>query len=157
MKYATLTREQFEALHPEFINFLATQSIDKAEWDRIKAEKPEVAAQELDVFSDLIWEGVLSRAQYLEHYSTTHVFLFACSDVAMRSIVIKAVAPGVNLLADGGIAWLSENLFTDATEIRTGTKPFGPDRNADIFTLIQQGAVLADGVFFEKVNAVIQG
>jgi hypothetical protein len=29
---------------------LATQTIDKAEWDTIKAEKPEVAEQELDVF-----------------------------------------------------------------------------------------------------------
>jgi hypothetical protein len=33
MKYARLTKEQLEELHPEFINFLATQSIDKKEWD----------------------------------------------------------------------------------------------------------------------------
>jgi hypothetical protein len=33
MKYKRLTKEQFEALHQEFSNFLATQSIDKAEWD----------------------------------------------------------------------------------------------------------------------------
>ena len=54
MKYERLTKEQFEALHQEFSNFLATQSIDKAEWDSIKTNKPEVAEQELDVFSDLI-------------------------------------------------------------------------------------------------------
>ncbi|MBC7440105.1 MAG: hypothetical protein H7250_09000, partial [Flavobacterium sp.] len=54
MKYTRLTKEQFEELHVEFINFLATQSIDKTEWDKIKTEKPEVAEQELDVFSDLI-------------------------------------------------------------------------------------------------------
>ena len=56
MKYIRLTKEQFEELHPEFINFLATQSIDKVEWDQLKTEKPEVAEQELDVFSDLICE-----------------------------------------------------------------------------------------------------
>jgi len=50
MKYARLTKEQFEELHPEFINFLASQSIDKAEWDLIKVNKPQVAEQELDVF-----------------------------------------------------------------------------------------------------------
>jgi hypothetical protein len=38
MKYKRLTKEQFEALHMEFANFLATQSIDKKEWDVIKAE-----------------------------------------------------------------------------------------------------------------------
>ena len=73
MKYARLTKEQFEEMHTEFINFLATQAIDKAEWDQIKIEKPEVAEQELDVFSDLVWEGVLSRTEYLEHFSKNHI------------------------------------------------------------------------------------
>ena len=69
MKYRRLTREQFEELHPEFINFLATQSITAEEWAAIKNDKPEIAEQELDVFSDLIWEGVLSRVTYLENIS----------------------------------------------------------------------------------------
>jgi hypothetical protein len=42
----------------------------------IKAEKPEVAEQELDIFSDLVWEGVLTKAEYLEHFSKNHIFLF---------------------------------------------------------------------------------
>jgi len=36
MKYKRLTKEQFEELHQEFATFLATQSIDKKEWDEIK-------------------------------------------------------------------------------------------------------------------------
>ena len=36
MKYARLTKEQFEELHQEFINFLATQSITADEWEDIK-------------------------------------------------------------------------------------------------------------------------
>ena len=55
MKYARLTKEQLEELHPEFTNFLATQSIDKKEWDELKANKPSIAEQEIDVFSDMIW------------------------------------------------------------------------------------------------------
>jgi hypothetical protein len=60
---------------------LATQTIDKAEWDTIKAEKPEVA-RELDVFSDLVWEGVLTRAEYLEHFQKPYFFrvsIHACT------------------------------------------------------------------------------
>ena len=53
MKYRRLTKEQLEELHPEFINFLATQSITAEEWDTLKKEKPEVAEEEIDVFSDL--------------------------------------------------------------------------------------------------------
>ena len=51
MKYARLTKEQLEELHPEFITFLATQSIDKMEWDDIKKNRPHVAEQEIDLFS----------------------------------------------------------------------------------------------------------
>ena len=47
MKYARLTKEQFEELHTEFINFLATQSITAQEWAEIKKTKPEVAEEEL--------------------------------------------------------------------------------------------------------------
>ena len=36
MKYSRLTKEQFEELHQEFINFLATQSITAEEWKEIK-------------------------------------------------------------------------------------------------------------------------
>ena len=61
MKYTRLTKEQLEELHQEFINFLATQSITGEEWKQIKEKQPEFAEQELDIFSDLIWEGVLSK------------------------------------------------------------------------------------------------
>ena len=76
MKYRRLSKEQFEELHKEFINFLATQSITADEWKKLKTEKPAVAEQELDVFSDLIWEGVLQKVTYLENISATQMHLF---------------------------------------------------------------------------------
>ena len=109
MKYTRLTKEQFEELHQEFINFLATQTIDKAEWDKIKIEKPEVAEQELDVFSDLVWEGVLGRAEYLEHFSKNHIFLFQCFDTNVKSIVLKSLVPETDFLTKDGLQWLSDN------------------------------------------------
>lgn len=156
MKYTRLTKEQFEELHPEFINFLATQSIDKTEWDKIKTEKPEVAEQELDVFSDLIWEGVLSRAQYLEHFSKNHVFLFECFDTDIKSIVIKSLNPETDFLTRDGLQWLSDNLFTDATEMKIGKKEFTEERNVSIFSLIQQGAFLSDGQLYQQINSIIE-
>ena len=42
MKYAKLTKEQFEELNEEFAVFLAAQSIDEKEWTKIKKDKPEI-------------------------------------------------------------------------------------------------------------------
>ncbi len=156
MKYKRLTKEQFEALHQEFITFLATQSIDKAEWDKIKAEKPEVAEQELDVFSDLIWEGVLTNANYLEHFSKNHIFLFHCQEKLMQSIVLKALDGEVDFMSKEGLVWLSDNLFTDVVEMHLGKKEYNDERNKSIFDLISEGAILSDGQLYLQINGIIQ-
>ncbi|HEX8563474.1 MAG TPA: DUF6495 family protein [Flavobacterium sp.] len=155
MKYSRLTKEQFDELHPEFINFLATQSIDKAEWDKIKSEQPHIAEQELDVFSDLIWEGVLSRAEYLEHFSKNHIFLFHCLATHVHSIVLKSLVPETDFLTVNGLQFLSDNMFTDNIEMKIGKKEFTEERNASIFELIKQGAFLSDGQLYKQINAII--
>src|SRR6187431_832770 len=156
MKYARLTKEQFEELTQEFTNFLATQTIDKVEWDQIKAEKPEVAEQELDVFSDLIWEGVLSKATYLEFFSKNHIFLFHCFDTYVQSIVLKSLVPETDFLTKEGLQWLSDNMFTETIEIKTGKKVFTEERNSSIFELIQQGSFLSDGQLFKQIISIIE-
>lgn len=156
MKYSRLTKEQFEELTQEFTNFLATQAIDKAEWDKIKLEKPEVAEQELDVFSDLIWEGVLSRATFLEHFSKNHIFLFECFDTHVQSIVLKSLVPDVDFLTREGLQWLSDNMFTETIEMKVGKKEFTEERNSSIFQLIQQGAFLSDGQLYQQINTIIK-
>ncbi|MFH6957842.1 DUF6495 family protein [Flavobacterium aquidurense] len=156
MKYARLTKEQFDELHAEFANFLATQTIDKAEWDSLKINKPEVAEQELDVFSDLIWEGVLSRAEFLEHFSKNHIFLFKCFEKDVQSIVLKSLVSEIDFLTKEGLQWLSDNMFTENIEMKVGKKVFTEDRNASIFELIQQGAFLSDGQLFTQINTIIE-
>jgi hypothetical protein len=156
MKYTRLTKEQFDELHAEFANFLAAQAIDKAEWDSLKMNKPEVAEQELDVFSDLIWEGVLSRAEFLEHFSKNHIFLFQCFDKHVQSIVLKSLVPETDFLTKEGLQWLSDNMFTETIEMKTGKKVFTEDRNSSIFELIQQGAFLSDGQLFKQIISIIE-
>ena len=156
MKYSRLTKEQFEEMSQEFSTFLATQTIDKTEWDKIKNEKPEVAEQELDVFSDLVWEGVLDRTEYLEHFSKNHIFLFQCFDTYVKSIILKSLVPEVDFLTRDGLQWLSDNMFTDTIEMKTGKKVFTEERNSSIFELIQQGSFLSDGQLYKQIISIIE-
>lgn len=156
MKYARLTKEQFEELHPEFTNFLASQSIDKKEWDTIKEEKPEVAEQELDVFSDLIWEGVLTKAEYLEHFSKNHIFLFHCKEDYIDSMVLKSLVSEVDFLTKEGLQWLTDNIFTETVEILTGKKNYDKERNEALFDLIMQGTILSDGQLYSQIKTIMQ-
>ncbi len=148
MKYARLTKEQFEELHQEFINFLATQSITGEEWKKLKAKQPEVAEQELDVFSDLIWEGVLNKVKYLEHISPNQLMLFHISDAFIELVAIKIEDTNIDITTKYGYKWLQQNIQDDRVSLYTSTKAIKEDRNKDIFALIQQGAVITKGELY---------
>tara|TARA_R100000458_G_C8225699_1_gene208815 strand:+ start:90 stop:563 length:474 start_codon:yes stop_codon:yes gene_type:complete len=148
MKYARLTKEQFEELHQEFINFLASQSITADEWKQLKTEKPDVAEQELDVFSDLIWEGVLNKVKYLEHISPKQLMLFHISEAFMELIAIKIDDENIDITTEYGYKWLQQNLHDDSVNLYTSTKAITDDRNKDIFVLIQQGSVITKGELY---------
>ncbi|MFV8225966.1 DUF6495 family protein [Christiangramia aquimixticola] len=157
MKYARLTKEQFEEMHQEFINFLATQSITADEWAKIKAEKPKVAEEEMDIFSDLVWEGVLNKVEYLEHFSPNQIFLFHITEVSINLIAIKVENEAVDITTREGYQWLQTNLMNEMVNIYTSSKELSDDRNKDIFALIKQGANITKGelygYFQEIVNA----
>ncbi len=155
MKYTRLTKQQLEELHPEFINFLATQSITADEWDTIKKEKPEVAEQELDVFSDLIWEGVLGKVGYLENVSAQHMHLFDCAEKEMKLISVKVMNPDIDLTTKIGFDWFKKNWQSDFVEYLTASKAYSEDVSLDKFQLIQQGAVITKGELYQWFENVI--
>ena len=143
-------------MHKEFINFLATQSITAEEWQKIKLEQPEVAEQELDVFSDLIWEGVLKNVTYLEHFSSDQIHLFHLGAKDMKLIAIKLEnKPKLDLLTPEGYNWLRDNLMDNSVTILNAHKPYSKDRNKDKFALIQQGAAITKGSLFDYFDTLI--
>lgn len=148
MKYRQLTKEQFESLHEEFARFLASQSIDVNEWNELKKEKPQVAEDELNVFSDVVWDDVLTRTNYLEHFSKQSINFFKCDEEQMHRIFVK-VNKDIDLLEKEGYEWLLKNPTHDAVEYFTGTKSYATERNLEIFDLIEKGSAISKGELYE--------
>ena len=156
MKYKRLSKEQLEELHPEFINFLATQSITAEEWKTIKVERPEVAEEEIDVFSDLIWEGVLSKVEYLENVSERHMHLFNLTEKEMKLLSVKVMNPDIDLRTKMGFDWFKRNFQSDFVEYITASKAYGEDKNADKFEIIKQGAVITKGELYQWFEQIME-
>ncbi|MFY9243055.1 MAG: DUF6495 family protein [Polaribacter sp.] len=154
MKYRQLTKEQFESLHNEFAQFLASQSIDVKEWTTIKKEKPKVAEEEMNIFSDIVWEDVLTKTNYLEHFSETTANLFKCEDNKIHRIAIK-INWDINLLEQKGFEWLMQNPMDNSVDIFMGTKNYDSDRNKEIFDLIEKGSSISKGEIFEYFNQLV--
>jgi len=156
MKYTRLTKQQLEELHQEFINFLATQSITGEEWKNLKAEKPEVAEDEIDVFSDLVWEGVLTKVEYLENISEQQMHLFYLPKKEMKLLSVKIMNPKIDLTTKTGFGWFKKNWQSDFVEYLTASKAYSEDKNLDKFKLLQQGAVITKGELYQWFDKVIE-
>lgn len=155
MKYTRLTKQQLEELHQEFINFLATQSITAEEWEQLKKEKPEVAEEELDIFSDLIWEGVLTKVEFLENVSAQHMHLFHLQEKEMKLISVKVMNPEIDLSTKEGFAWFKKNYQSDFVEYLTASKAYSENKNLDKFNLIKQGGVITKGNLYKWFEELI--
>ena len=155
MKYTRLTKQQFEELHNEFINFLATQSITANEWETIKKNKPEVVEEELDVFSDLVWEGVLGKITYIENISRQQMHLFHLADKEMKLISVKILNPDIDLNTSLGFNWFKKNWQSDFVEYLNASKSYTEDKNLDKFKLIQEGAVITKGELYHWFDNII--
>jgi len=156
LKYNRLTKEQLEELQPEFVNFLATQSITGEEWKNLKEMKPAIAEEEVDVFSDLIWEGVLTKVSYLENISTQHMHFFYCAEKEMKLISVKVMNPEIDLTTTIGFTWFKKNWQSDFVEYLTASKAYTPDKNVDKFKLIEQGAVITKGDLYKWFETMIE-
>ncbi len=148
MKYRQLTKEQFEGLHEEFARFLASQNIDKKEWDELKKEKPHVAEDEMNVFSDVVWDDVLTKTAYLEHFSPNLVNLFKCEEKEIHRIVIK-IEKEINVIEQEGFEWLLKNPNDEAIEFLRGSKAYQEERNVELFDLIEKGSTISKGELYE--------
>ncbi|MDD3722540.1 MAG: DUF6495 family protein [Lutibacter sp.] len=155
MKYRQLTKEQFSELHKEFAEFLATQQIDAKEWNKIKEEKPSMAEEELNIFSDVVWENVLSKTEYLEHISANHINLFKCNSEEIIRIFIKLNDENKNFLNEAYFKWFLKNPLDELFEYFKAEKKYLKERNSELFELIEMGSQISKGELFTAISQLI--
>ncbi|MCK5782776.1 MAG: hypothetical protein KAH10_09320 [Flavobacteriales bacterium] len=156
MKYTRLTKEQFEIFHEKFAEFLATQQIDNSEWKKIVETNPKMTEEQLDLFSDIVWEDALKNAEYLEHVDPKDlkVFRFKGSKVKMISIKIKGDLD-IDLTKSNGITKVFENIMDSRIVIHQGNKKVGRQRNEEMFQLITEGCMITDERIYNALNEAI--
>ncbi len=155
MKYKLLTKEQFEALHKEFATFLAVLEIDKTEWDLIKSSNETRLNELLAQFSDLVWEDVLNKVQYLDHLSQDSHNLFSCEQKEMSRLVIRSTDSKFDFTKTADFEWFIDHSNDESFQYFKGTKVYKPSRNIEIFKIIEQGATISDGRLYNAVFRLI--
>jgi len=155
MKYRQLTKEQLQELHSEFSKFLATQQIDVKEWSSIKKENPQIAEEEINIFSDMVWEDVLTKTTYLEHISENDINLFKCNSKEIIRIYIKLNDSTKSLLNNNDFKWFLDHPLDDSIEYFKAAKKYTKNRNLELFKLIELGSQISKGALFNSMSQLI--
>lgn len=155
MKYARLSKEQFESLNEEFAIFLASQSIEKIQWDQIKSKNPTLTDELLNFFSDMVWDQSLDKIIYLENRSDHHLFLFKCEDTRIDLILIKLEEDCPSLMQKDYKQWLEEHLSDPRVAFFVSSRSFQDDFKGEKFKLINKGATFSEGETFEDLKSFL--
>ena len=147
MKYARLDQAELAKLEKEFIDFLVLNGITADEWEKIKND--EVKAEGLvEAFSDVVWEGILQKARFLIRPSARSLYAFSFG-AEEASLFIGEKASGTQRIED----WLS----SEDVVIHHQTNPLKVDRQKEMFDLIQQGCVISDGRYYNRLALLYAG
>ena len=160
MKYRRLRNEELAELEKEFIRFLASQAITGDEWEKIKQEKPEQAEELIGIFSDMVFEQVLKKVEYLELKTTRDIKTFRCDENKM--VMIGLMIEGESTLDfTGNLApqQMLQQLQLSGAQLQMyrGEKAFGEDRLQEIFAWMEKGALISkDGMLYRTLQSLAQ-
>ena len=151
MEYHRLSKEQLEELHEEFAKYLAALSIDRKQWEEIKANDPQTVELHLDQFSDLVWGDVLSKDLYLEHLSPNHFFIFECLEKAMNLIAVKLTNVDQDITTQEGWQWLLHHIHDASVTFYRSSKNYDHDRKEELYGMILKGAQISSDKRFKSI------
>lgn len=159
MRYHRLSNEDLEIFRSEFVTFLSSLGIDAPAWEKLKKAEPSKADELVDQFSDMVIHRSLTNISSVRLVSEKeiYVFRFGKENAEVIRVRIEEAAPydftdkvTIEGLASGEIEFKSLN-----PDVEKGSKPVSGNREAEIYSLLSQGAQPCELAFFESFKGMI--
>lgn len=155
MKYKRLTNEELQALEKEFVNYLAAAQITANDWDKMKKNDLQKAEELIDVFSDMVFEKVLSKINYLEYRDKKTLNIFYCTEDGMVIIGLRVKENSPIDLTEKDVLsqWNKSN--RDSVNVVKFEKKYSKERGLEVFELLQSGCLIVDDKLFNLLKAML--
>lgn len=154
MKYKRLESAELKELEKEFIHFLSSAQITGSDWEKMKVNELEKAEELIDVFSDLVYEKVMSKIDYLEYRDNKSLNLFHFTND-------KIVLVGLRVKDNNSLDFMKENVFEgwnqsnmNSVNLVKTEKGYSKDRGLEVFELLQAGCFITDSKLFNLLKAL---
>ncbi|MGB0863479.1 MAG: DUF6495 family protein [Saprospiraceae bacterium] len=162
MKYRRLSLSELSELESDFVKFLAANTITSDDWVSLKANKPEKVEKLIEVFSDIVFEKVISKVQFLEHRTKHDLRLFECLEDEIKLIGVKVV--GVDTI-DFTKNQATEDMFSSfqtapdgSVKMYSANKPYkNNDRSMELYQMMEDGCLISKGELYQTMSEMSKG
>ena len=147
MKYKFLSDEELEILENELLQFLIVNGIDGAEWKRINEEKPDKALELIGLFSDLVWQRSLEKAQCGDIITDNQYLIFQFRKEEIELFGLRCT----NKISANNFSDFVSCLKTNPSglDLIHQTKTYKMSREEEIFSMMNNGLLLCDQANFD--------
>lgn len=154
-KYRLLTNQELVEMKTEFINYLVINGITADDWKKMLAEEPIKAQEIVDLFSDVVFEKILRKVNFILKQGKKEIVAFHCMEETIEMCGLVAGPDiDVDFTDNETIAKLIANPIKGLETI-SAEKAYSKTREQEIFDLTQQGGLISDGNVFNALKSII--
>lgn len=148
-KYRALTTDELSELENEFIEYLVVNGITAEDWKKLKTETPKKAEDILTLFSDVVFESILRKVDFLEKRMTNELMIFQC--LKDRMVLVGITSSATDFTDQKQLEKAVENPPGNA-EVYTTEKPYHKTREMEVFQMLESGCMITDGKLFKVLS-----
>ncbi len=150
-KYRLLSFEELYELEKEFIEFLILNGIVAEDWVKMKESEPEKAEKMIHLFSDVVFEQIMRKTQFVERRSQEKVEVFQC--LADKFVIVCLDATKIGNANFKSHQYLEKSLIDPPAhlEVYTYDQIYRNVRELEIFSLIENEGEITNGELFKKL------
>jgi len=157
VKYRKLNLNELEDLRDDFVHFLSANSVTADDWVKIKKADPNLAGEMIEVFSDIVWEKILTKIKYVRMISkkTIRGMHFGEKKAEMIQLTIDHAEfsfsnpDQIKSIAEG-----TADLKSFDPEMIKGSKTYNESREMEVFLALEQGGQPTDEVFWRSLKSM---
>ena len=148
-KYRLLRREELEELEKEFVDYLILNGITADDWKKIKEHDCNKAEEILDLFSDVVFEGIMRKTKYLDRRGISKLETLQCLNDRFVLVCLDASKVNDANLTDNAFIQRVTEYPPKGIEIFTTEIKYKKQREMELYEKVQQGFQISDSQLFK--------
>lgn len=149
--YRQFSLEELAGMEDEFVNYLVVNGIAPEDWASIKTNEKEKADGILLSFSQVVWQSILSKAQYLDLYESQVILAFYCGPKEIEMRGIQTADSSYDFTQSASIERAKSQPPKDLSTLHS-KKTYVEVREHEIYQLMLRGAQPSDGKLFHSLS-----